>query len=519
MNNMHVSSDAALSCKPAIVDKKRLLILVIAYNAEATISEVVNRIPESLHAACHTEVLVIDDCSADSTFETAVSVKCREQQKFPMTVLYNPENLGYGGNQKIGYQYAIANGYDYVAMLHGDGQYAPEYLPALLQPLLEDQADAVFGSRMMLRGAALKGGMPYYKFFGNKILTWFENRLLGAQLTEFHSGYRLYSVKALSSLPFRLNTNDFHFDTEIIIQFVLAGYRIKELPIPTYYGTEICHVNGLAYAGNVIAACVKAKMQATGLFYARNFDCAQVRKNNPQKLGYPSTYTEAIKHIRPGSRVLDLGCNDGSMGIELKKRLHCQVVGVDKFPSPDITWYDQIVAYDLNVGLPELDYTKFDTILLLDVLEHLHSPEDFLRKLYDILGAQPSTQLIVSTGNIGFFIPRFMLLFGGFNYGKSGILDMTHTRLFTWATFRTIFEQHGFVVESQVGVPAPYPLALGDNTFARCLVRINQLLIRLFKGLCSYQILLQLRSKPSLSYLLNHSIEASAIREQSTHAQ
>ncbi len=104
----------------------------------------------------------------------------------------------------------------------------------------------------MTRGAALHGGMPLYKFVGNKCLSWFENRCLRTQLTEFHSGYRVYSVAALNKVRFDLNSNDFHFDTEIIIQFVIARLRIVERPIPTYYGDEICHVNGLAYAWNVI---------------------------------------------------------------------------------------------------------------------------------------------------------------------------------------------------------------------------------------------------------------------------
>src|SRR5690606_9300123 len=147
-------------------------------------------------------------------------------------------------NQIRGYQYAIEKGYDIVALLHGDAQYAPEALPDLLKPLEAGEADAVFGSRMMEKGQALKGGMPLYKYVGNKILTTFENAMLGMSLSEFHSGYRLYSCKALKKVPFHRNTHDFHFDTQIIIQFHAAGLRIVEVPIPTYYGDEICGVNG-----------------------------------------------------------------------------------------------------------------------------------------------------------------------------------------------------------------------------------------------------------------------------------
>ena len=125
--------------------------------------------------------------------------------------LFNPLNQGYGGNQKIGYHYAISRNFDFVALLHGDGQYAPEVLPDLVRPLKEGRADAVFGSRMMKAGDALRGGMPRYKYVGNRILTNLQNQILGMKLSEFHSGYRVYSVKAISAVPFHRNTNDFHF--------------------------------------------------------------------------------------------------------------------------------------------------------------------------------------------------------------------------------------------------------------------------------------------------------------------
>src|SRR5438093_5947878 len=251
----------------------RLLILIVAYNAEKTISEVLARVPPSLGDEYHVEVLVLDDSSQDRTFETSRHAQGAGTVPFPLHVLLNPVNQGYGGNQKIGYHFAIEHGFDFVALLHGDGQYAPEYLPDLVRPLRDGEADAVFGSRMLDGAGALRGGMPLYKFLGNRILSWFENRMLGTSLSEFHSGYRVYSVAALRQLPFELNTNDFHFDTEIIIQLLLARLRIRERPIPTYYGDEICHVNGLKYAANVTKAVLLARSQRMGLFYDRRFDC------------------------------------------------------------------------------------------------------------------------------------------------------------------------------------------------------------------------------------------------------
>ena len=234
------------------MQKPKLLVLIVAYNAEETIQNVLLRIPQSLLEDFLVEVLVLDDASSDRTFEQAQEILNTSKLPFKVHVLINPSNQMYGGNQKIGYHFAIVNDFDFVALLHGDGQYAPESLPELTRPLLSNLADAVFGSRMLVPGDARRGGMPLYKFVGNRILTWFQNRLLGANLSEFHSGYRVYSVKALELIPFDRNTNDFHFDTEIIIQFLFRKLRIVELPIPTYYGEEICRVNGLKYAWNVV---------------------------------------------------------------------------------------------------------------------------------------------------------------------------------------------------------------------------------------------------------------------------
>lgn len=246
----------------------------MAYAAEKTIQSVLSRIPVVLIDEYHVEVLVIGDASADRTFERADEVRNADALPFALHVLTNPVNQGYGGNQKLGYHFAVQKDFDFVALLHGDGQYAPERLPDLVQPLRDGEADAVFGSRMLTCGAALKGGMPLYKFVGNKILSWLENRMLRTSLSEFHFGYRVYSVEALKRISWQLNTDQFHFDTEIIIQFVLAQLRIKELAIPTYYGDEISRVHGLKYAWDMATAVLTARrLQEVSLLYDPRFDC------------------------------------------------------------------------------------------------------------------------------------------------------------------------------------------------------------------------------------------------------
>jgi glycosyltransferase involved in cell wall biosynthesis len=496
---------------------------VVAYNAEHSITQVLERIPPALAEEHEVEVLVLDDSSQDLTFEKSGEIQRGGRLAFPLHVLFNPVNQGYGGNQKIGYHYAIEEGFDFVALVHGDGQYAPECLPDLVRPLREGEADVVFGSRMLERGAALAGGMPLYKFVGNRILSWFQNRMLGTCLSEFHSGYRVYSVDALKRIPFALNTNDFHFDTEIIIQLLFAKQRIKELPIPTYYGDEISHVNGLEYAWNVAKAVLVARSQRMGLFYDRRFDAEPAPTGNRQyqlKLHYLSPHSLALRKIPRGARVLDLGCAGGYVAALLRERNGCRVTGVDRSPPGPGVELDAFILYDLDDGVPKVDPAEYEYVLLLDVIEHLASPEAFVESLREALKLAPHTKLLVSTANVGFFINRIMLFLGQFNYGKRGVLDLTHKRLFTFDSFRRLFEQGGFQVVETRAIPGPFPLALGENRLSRALLALNGALNRLAKGLFAYQVFLVVEPLPSLEYLLReahaHSARRSAAAEQPT---
>jgi 2-polyprenyl-3-methyl-5-hydroxy-6-metoxy-1,4-benzoquinol methylase len=489
--------------------RKRVLVFVPAYQAETTIASVLRRIPASLSDRYDLDVLIIDDSSRDLTFAKGHEAAKRAGIPFSVRVLFNPVNQGYGGNQKIGYRYAIDNGYDFVAMLHGDGQYAPECLPDLLEPFQKDQIAAVFGSRMMTPLGAIKGGMPFYKFAGNRILTWIQNRLLRSNLSEFHSGYRIYSIRALECIPFERNSNDFHFDTEIIIQLFTAKLKVVEHPIPTYYGDEICRVNGLAYAFQVVLATLKSRLQELGVFYDRRFDCApEALSHYTPKVEYGSPHSLALDLVPSNSRVLDIGCAGGYIGAALKKRKGCTVTGIDAFPLEHAT-LDEFHQLDLNQGLAGISTSDYDFILFLDVIEHLASPERFLDQLHESLSMNPETEVVISTANVGFLIPRLMLLLGQFNYGKRGILDVTHTRLFTFASFRRCIEQAGFEIHETRGVPAPIPLALGDSWLSKLLLAANSILIRFSRGLFAYQIFMRVKPRPSVQYFLEAAIRES----------
>ena len=232
----------------------KIAILVVAYNAEDTLHLVLDRIPTEF-AQRVSVVLVCDDASTDSTHSQAL--KYQQGSKLPLNIVRHAANLGYGGNQKFGYRWAIDNGVDIVVLLHGDGQYAPEELSRMVQPIVDNNADVVFGSRMIQRSKALKGGMPLYKFVGNIFLTSTQNLLTGVRLSEWHTGYRAYRVSSLQGVSFENNSNYFDFDTQIILQMIGSRQRITEIQIPTFYGDEISRVNTIKYGLQILGHTIR----------------------------------------------------------------------------------------------------------------------------------------------------------------------------------------------------------------------------------------------------------------------
>lgn len=409
---------------------------------------------------------------------------------FPFSVLNASLVDGYGGRQKLAFEYAVERGFDAVVLVGGDAaNHASGALEALLEPLFAGDAAAVFR-------APAPGLLE-------RLARRMVDRVLRRPVCSLHDGDRAYRTDALRRIPFALDADDRHIDTEILIQLDIAGLQAVEIPpdapAPAARRPSWGHVMD---AGR---AAVRARLHAMNLFYERRFDCEGAERDNAQyrlKMDFDSSHVRALARIPAGSRVLDLGCAGGDFAQLLEREHGCTVTAVDREPLAAGNSASGFHLWDLDQGPPDLDYSQFDVVLMLDVIEHLRAPEIFMQELCARTAALPGLKLVFTTGNVAFATTRIGLMLGQFNYGKRGILDLTHTRLFTFSTFRRLARQAGFRVLHREGVPAPFPLATSNRLVGHGLLAMNRSLIPLVPNLAAYQILLVLSPNPSLGFLL-----------------
>jgi len=241
--------------------RKKVIVVMPAYNAEKTLERTYRDIP----LKWVDEVILTDDASRDGTVRLA--------RKLGLRVFVHGKNRGYGGNQKTCYREALRLGGDIMVMVHPDHQYDPKVIPRLILPLLNDECDAVFGSRM-LGGRALEGGMPRWKYLANIVLTALENAAFGLSLTEYHSGLRAYSRRFLETVKLELNSDDFVFDSEIIAQAAVHGLRVQEIPIATRYfeeASQIGFLRSVVYGLSILKTLAKFKLHQWGIRKFRQF--------------------------------------------------------------------------------------------------------------------------------------------------------------------------------------------------------------------------------------------------------
>lgn len=234
-----------------MIKEKKIVVVMPAYNASKTLKKTYDELPHKIID----EVVLVDDCSNDNTAELAKSIGIKH-------VIIHDNNLGYGGNQKTCYRYALDLGADIVIMVHPDYQYTPRLCGAMASLIANEVYDCVLGSRILGTGA-LKGGMPKYKYFANRLLTMFQNIMLNYKLSEYHTGYRAFSRRLLQQLPLDQNSNDFVFDNQMLLQIIYAGYAIGEITCPTLYMDEASSISfrrSVQYGFGIIRATIEYKL-------------------------------------------------------------------------------------------------------------------------------------------------------------------------------------------------------------------------------------------------------------------
>lgn len=243
-----------------MIEGKRVAVVMPAYNAEKTLEATFRGISPLVDHR-----ILVDDSSTDGTAKLA--------QQLGLEVFIHDQNYGYGRNQQTCYREALASGADIIVMLHPDYQYNPALVPSLAGMIACGSCDVALGSRI-LGGGALRGGMPLYKYISNRALTVFQNLLLGAKLSEYHTGYRAFSREVLLKLPMLENSDDFVFDNEVLAQVLFFGFRIGEMSSPARYFEEASSINfgrSVRYGFGVVGTSLKFFLQKMGVMHFRIF--------------------------------------------------------------------------------------------------------------------------------------------------------------------------------------------------------------------------------------------------------
>ena len=243
-----------------MIKDKKIVVVLPAYNAETTLEQTYAEIPFDIVD----EVVLVDDYSLDNTSEVAVKLGIKH-------IIRHESNKGYGANQKSCYNKALELNADIVIMLHPDYQYTPKLIHSMAYLIANDVYKVVLGSRILGRGA-IKGGMPAYKYFANRILTLFQNILINQKLSEYHTGYRAFSAEVLKNINYNINSDDFVFDNQMLSQIFFAGYDIAEITCPTKYFPEASSINfrrSMKYGLGVLGVSVRHFLAKSGFYTSR----------------------------------------------------------------------------------------------------------------------------------------------------------------------------------------------------------------------------------------------------------
>lgn len=398
-----------------------------------------------------------------------------------------PRDAGYGAARKAALEYALLNHFDHVVMMRGDGAHPPQALPALLEPIFADPFQMVFASRA-LRRSQLSGPLREIPdIIARAVATGFQNRLLGLRLRDYHSGFRVYAMRAIERIPFQLNADDRRFDTQLVIQCRVLGVPLQELPVSPAWHEYSSRGAALGEALSAWRCAVDYRLHQLHVYRLGQYFVDEGVKYT-LKRSRTGSHMQIVEAIAGGSRVLDLGCSQGLLAAPLKAK-GVRVTGVDQGAradrAPDL---DEYFERDLDDPL-ELPFGRdFDYVVVSDVIEHLRNRVQLLRGARRFL--KENGHLIISTPNIALWFYRLSLLVGRFEYGPRGVLDETHVHFFTKATFRREVEKAGFRVLGERATALPFEIVFestGRSRLVRGVSRAYHVLARIWPEMFAYQ--------------------------------
>jgi 2-polyprenyl-3-methyl-5-hydroxy-6-metoxy-1,4-benzoquinol methylase len=419
------------------------------------------------------------------------------------TVLRSPLPQGHGGLQKLGYRFAIDQGHDFTVLLSGALVRTPEQVLPLCHEWQRSGADVVLGvhdpapaGEVSHRPASLKG----------RLMTRLQNLATGRKLADYHTAVRGYSTEFLRKVPFEANTNEPHFDTELLLQACYVGARIAEVPLPS---AAAAAPPGRAAPPRITREALRStlqfKLHQMGMLCSIKFRDLQPEKYRDKTEMLYSSHAQVLSLVaqRAPRTLIDLGSGTGHVARRCRA-LGVQVTGVDVRP-PQPGTMDAFHRCDLDSEALPVDPFAYDMVLFLDVIEHLSNPEEFLTGLRNrsqsmrLLESAP--QMVVSTPNVAFAAVRLNLLLGRFNYAERGILDITHKRLFTRASLLTALRDCGYHIEQVLPVGVPFEAVMGGPA-ARLLGRLCHQLAQLWPTLFAFQFIVVCRPLPGIGQLL-----------------
>jgi 2-polyprenyl-3-methyl-5-hydroxy-6-metoxy-1,4-benzoquinol methylase len=450
------------------------------------LSETLERIPESV-ASILEEVVVMQD----SRSEFDARAEPLEIGQFDVRFHRQPRDLGHGGTRKASFEYALRNHFDLVALMRGDGSHPAEALPDLLEAAIEGQP-LVVGSRLLDRREAVRGGMPASRLLSHTAATTVQNRILGLRLRDYLSSFRVYATDVLRRIPFQLNADDRLFDVHAIIQCRALGITVREVPVRGVWREGDAGREELRHAFRACWTAVNYRLHQLHL-RRRGRYFVDLDIHYTLKQSATGSHMQIVEAIRPGSRVLDLGCSQGLLAKPLREK-DVRVTGVDGRP-PDSPLARELEAYlqrDLELTLELPVGRDFDYVVCADVIEHLKSRRELLRSARRYL--KPEGRLIISTPNVALWFYRLSLLVGRFEYGPRGVLDHDHAHLYTRDSFRREVEGAGFRVVKERVTALPFEVVFestGRSRLVREISRLYHRLARLWPELFAYQIILE----------------------------